>query len=230
MPTNSADQQITTPIGTDAPARIATAFTDFLADVETRLMCRYASIADRTARHPVSLENELSGLADLDRIEVYDGTNHISLQARSLYTLARRTADAAAVNNSTVLVNDAVMASALVINASYYWDNVIFYDSATAADFKVAFTWPAGATARWGIMGIGTPGATDAVASTAAASGTSIAVGGLGVGTGTWCKIEGFIDTAGTAGNLQTQYAQQTADPTNTTVRRGSIMRVYRVA
>lgn len=229
MPVNSPDQQITTPVGTDA-ADNPNAFLDQLADLETRLVCRYASVADRTARHAVSIENEFSTLADLDRAEIYDGTNHISLLTRSYGTLARRVADAAAINASTVLVSDAVLLAPLVINASYYWDEVLFYDSATAADFKVAFTWPAGSTARWGIMGLGTPGATDMVASTVTASGTSVAVGGLGVGTGTWCKIEGFIDTAGTAGNLQTQYAQQISDPTNTTVRRGSILRVYRVA
>lgn len=229
MPVNSPDQQITTPVGTDA-ADNPNAFLDQLADYENRLVCRYASVADRTARHAVSIENEISMLADLDRAEIYDGTNHISLLTRSYSTFARRVSDAAAINASTVLVSDAVLLAPLVINASYYWDLVIFYDSATAADFKVAFTWPAGATARWGLMGLGTPGATDMVASTATASGTAIAVGGLGVGTGTWCKAEGSIDTAGTAGNLQTQYAQQTSDPTNTTVRSRSVLRVYRVA
>lgn len=229
MPTNSADQQITTPIGTDSPARIATAFTDFLADVEGRLVARYASVADRTARHPVGVENEVSALADLNRVEVHDGTNHISLLTRSYSTFAHRTADAAAINNSTALVSDAVLLAPLVTNASYYWDSFLFYDSSTTADFKVAYTWPAGATARWGIMGITTAGTTDMTVSTANASGTSLSCGGTGVGTVIWVKMEGFIDTVGTAGNLQTQYAQQALDATNTTVRRGSVLRVYRI-
>jgi hypothetical protein len=61
------------------------------------------------------------------------------------------------------------------------------------------------------------------------ASGTPTQVGGIGVGTIIFAKIEGYIVTTA-AGNLQLQFAQQNLDATQTTIRNGSYLRAWRVA
>lgn len=235
MSTNTPDQQITIPVGTD-PADNPQAFVDMIADVEPRLVLKYTNVADRTARHLVPTEGDLTGLAAENRYDVYSGVAYVSLESRAYHFYVRRTVDGTAgtglVNNSTALVNDPLLVGAIDANATYQWEATIFYDSSTTADIKFAFTTPTFTTMRWSIVGLATTAATnegDVRIQTAAASGSSIQVGGIGVGTIITAKIEGFIATTA-AGNLQLQFAQQAADPTNTTIRQGSYMRAWRVS
>lgn len=231
MSTNTPDQQITRPVGTDL-ANNPSAFTDMIADVETRLVLKYTTEADRTARHTAPLENDLTGLSTDNRFDVYDGANYISLRTRSAFTTVYRTTDAAAINASTILVSDAVLLSALPTAGTFMWEAVFFYDSSQAADFKVAYTWPAGATATWGMTGLAaaaTATTGDGQFAVQTVSGTATPVGGAAVGTRTICTTWGHIVMGGTAGNLQTQYAQNTSDATNTTVRIGTRLTVWRV-
>lgn len=232
MSTNTPDQQITIPVGTDL-ADNPLAFTDMIADVETRLVLKYTNEADRTARHTAPVEGDVTDLATENRRDAYDGTVYLSDFTRGLFTKAFRTTDAAAINNSTVLVSDAVLVSALPTAGTFMWEAVFFYDSSQAGDFKVAYTWPAGAVATWGMTGLATAATAttgDGQFAVQTVSGTSTAVGGAAVATRTICTTYGHIVMGGTAGNLQTQYAQQTADATPTTVRIGSRLLVWRVA
>lgn len=232
MPTNTPDQQIEIPIGVDI-ADNPLAFVNNVADVEPRLVRRYLNEADRLARMLALSANDLSTLTTESRAEIYNGTNHISLFSRSLYANLFRTADAAAIVSNTVLQSDAVLTVALPAAGRFAFDATIFYDSAAAADFKLAFTWPAGVTARWGISGPATnvsAGAGDGVFSTATASGTSITVGGSGVGTANtlMATARGTLLMGGTSGNLVTQYAQNVSDASNTIVRIGSRLLIWR--
>ena len=226
------DQGITLQVGTD-PANYPSAQNAMFAGLLSRLNLRYANEATRTANHPVSVENEVSWLADVDRGEVYNGANWISLAGpRSYWTYARRGSDSAPINNSTVLVNDTVLLAPMPTGGTFSWETVVYYDSSQAADLKIAYTWPAGAAVKWGITGL----AVGAVASTGDAqflvtsvSGNPIPIGGANAGTVLMAIIRGDYIAGGTAGNLQHQAAQQTADPTNTTPSRfGSVMRVWR--
>lgn len=228
MPANTTDQQLTLPIDPDT-ADNPVAFTDFAADVETRLVSRYANLADRTARYGANLAGRLSWLTSEGRIDADNGSYHASLLRYSYTGFARRTADATPVNNSTTLVSDAVLVLPVTTTATYTWEAMIFYDASTAADAKFAFTWPAGSTARWGIMGISTAGTTDMTVATTNASGTALPVGGNAVSTIIVARMFGDITTGGTAGNLQLQYAQNTLDASNFTVRLGSRLWIARV-
>lgn len=233
MPTDTTDQQITTPTGTDA-ADNPVAFVNMIADVEPRLVRDYTNEADRTARMLALAENDVSTLAAEDRVEVYNGTNHISLYSRGIFANRFRTVDAAPVNNSTVLVPDAVLVVALPVAGRFQFELVLFYDSSTAADFKVAFTIPAGAVTRWGGVGPSTTvsgGVGPGQFSVAIGSGTTVTYGGSGVGTANTVAmiVKGNVLMGGTAGNLQVQYAQQVADPTDTVVRAHSRLHVWRV-
>jgi hypothetical protein len=229
MPTNTTDQQITIPIGTDA-ADNPQAFIDQIADVETRLVLKYTNVADRAARHTAPIEGDLTGLATENRYDVYSGANYVSLEARAYHGFARRSVDGTAgtglVNNVTALQNEPLQVVALDSGRTYMWEAMEFYDSSSAADIKFAFTTPTFSSMRWGGIGAATTGLTDIQVGTANASGTAIAYAGSGVGTILMVKIEGYIVTTA-AGNLQLQFAQNTADPTNTTIRNGSYLKVW---
>jgi hypothetical protein len=234
MPSNTTDQQIPRPVGTDS-ADNPVAITNQTAIIEQRLVRTYTNEADRTARMLILSENDISALAAEDRIEAYSGTTHLSLFTRSLWADKFRITDATAINNSTTLVSDSVLVAALPAAGRFHFDLTLFYDSSTTADIKVAFTIPAGATIRWGGQGPSTAvsaGIGTGQFGVVIASGTSLPFGGSGVGTANTMMtiIRGTVVMGGTAGNLQTQYAQQTLDATNTVVREHSRLQVWKVA
>jgi hypothetical protein len=230
MPTPSANQGIPEQQGAD-PANLPNAQVAWDGVMENRLAQRYASIADRSARNPAPNENEISALADVDRIETFDTANWISLHTRSLYFQVRLAADQT-INNVGVLTNVTGFVFPVVTTAIYEWRVDMFYDSSTTEDISFAFTWPGGSTARWGGIGMMDVGATSPGVvknATQAASATAITYGGSGVNTVITGSLFGEIQ-AGGAGNVQFQFAQAAAAATNTTVRRGTRMQVWRVS
>jgi len=234
MPAVTTDQGITRPIDADS-ADNPVAFINMLAGAEPRLVRKYLNAASRTALMTVLSENDISTLATEDRAEIYDGTTHVSLHTRSLYADLFRSTDSAPINNSTVLVSDASLVTALPTTGRFNFDLTLFYDSANAADLKVTFTFPAGATARWGCIAPSNAVSTligTAFWGTVTASGTTVVFGGSGTGsTNTVMALaRGTVVMGGTSGNLQLQYAQQTADPTDTVVRAQSRLHVWRRA
>lgn len=82
------NQGLILPDGTDN-ANVPLTFTDFVttagSGMENRLVQRYLSIADRTARNPAPNEGELSYLADLDRYESYTGVAWVTLYPQTSY-------------------------------------------------------------------------------------------------------------------------------------------------
>lgn len=232
MPGATTDQALSLPIGADA-ANNPTAFGNFVAGVEPRLVRLYTNEADRTAKMLVLAENELSGLASENRVEVYNGAAHISLYTRALYASVRKTANQNVGPSNTTLQNvtDLVVALPGITGAIFSFRGVVFYDSATAADIKLAFTIPAGASMRWAPMGIATGATTqsfDGAFGATTGSGTGLQLGGAGVGTDLHCLIHGEVTMGVTAGNLQLQAAQGTSDATATTVQSRSRLEVWR--
>lgn len=213
------------------PANLPGAQVSWDGVMENRLWQRYTNAADRTARHGVGVvENEVSALQAEDRAEIYDGVNWVSQRARSAFAYLMRNTDAAAINNSTVLVSDGVMTLTLPAAASFTIRGTIVYDSSAAADFKVATVWPAGSSGKIWYDGLATTTVGivgSAQYAVATASATTFAFGGAAVGTLTFLNFYGRITTVG-AGTFTVQYAQQTADPTNTTVRQDSYLEVVR--
>jgi hypothetical protein len=69
----TTNQGLDIPDGSDN-ANVPLSFTNYNTGVESRLVERFLSIADRTARNPAPFEGELSYLADLNRYEWYTGT------------------------------------------------------------------------------------------------------------------------------------------------------------
>jgi hypothetical protein len=231
MPVNSANQGIPEQQGTDI-AYLPGAQVAWDGVMENRLAQRYASIADRTARNPAPNEGEVSHLADVDRYEVFNNANWISLGLRSKYFFGIRGTDQAAINNSTALVSDGTMSAPLVAAGTFTFTGTLIYDCSTVADLKIAIAWPGGASGKtyyWGLD----PAVTTATASSkqglTTASATTFSFAGVGVGTLVTVKFEGRVTTVG-AGNLVVQYAQQNLDATNLTIRADSFLEVMRIA
>lgn len=232
MPVNSANQGIPEQQGAD-PANLPSAQVSWDSVMENRLFQRYTNEADRTARNAAPNEGEASHLAAEDRAEVYNTAAWISLHSRSLYANLRKNADSAAVNNSTALVNDTDFVVALPTTGTFQWRQVSFYDCVAAADFKCTYTFPAATTLRWGVMALGNVGTAnpgDVFVPTVTASGSTQFIGGVGAGTIVWAVFEGEVTMGGTAGNMQFQYAQQVADPSNLIHRSRSRLQVWRVS
>lgn len=230
MPTATPDQGLSLPIDADV-ADNPVAFSNFVAGVEPRLTRLYTDIADRTTRQLVVAENELSGLGTENRVEVYNGATNISLHTRSVFLTTRVAADQILTASNTTLQNVTSMVAALpgTVGAVFAWRGHIFYDATTTADIKFAYTIPAGATMRWGINALG-PGGTNPVYTAITGSGTATGAGGLGVASVLCALVVGEVTMGATLGNLQLQAAQNTSDPSVTTIFTRSFMEVWRTA
>lgn len=215
------------------PANLPGAQVAWDGVMENRLVQRYANEATRAANNLAPNPGEESYLVAEGRYESFNGVNWISFYPRSLFQFVRRSTDAAAINNSTALVNDATLVTTLpAVTGVFKWRDVIVYSSSQTADYKIAYTWPG--TAWWGGQGIaiGAAGTTgDGQFAVTVASGTSAAYGGANVGTRLIVIVDGEVTLAGVGGNLQLQYAQQTLDATNTIpAYAGSAREVWRVS
>jgi hypothetical protein len=229
MPSNTPDQQIPRPVDADT-ADNPVAFTNAVAQLEPRLVRLYTSEADRTTRMLVVSENNISGLADVNRLDVWDGTAHISLYRRSLYAMPYKSLNQALTVSSTTLQSVADLVVAMPAAGTFSYRGIIYYDGPAAADIKFAVQLPAGATQRWHALGMATNGTTtgDANFATITGSGTAVALGTNGAGTVLACQIEGEYVAGGTAGNMQLQAAQNTSDPGTNTVYARSRLEVWR--
>lgn len=137
------------------------------------------------------------------------------------------------INNSATLQNDDELFVTVAANATYEINTYVGYRSNTTADFKVGFTFPTGATLYFTTWNAQLNSSGTLVTSTqleAAASGSAFGVGGIAVGTTATFAGGGLLTTGANAGTFQVQWAQLTADASNTVVRAGSYLSLRRVA
>lgn len=152
------------------------------------------------------------------------------------------------VNNSAALQNDDHLFQALGANETWQFEFVISYNSVTVPDFKLALIVPAGATLRANVAGLASNGSSGTAVTGSAgpiatanslmvsltASGEYAVLCGAWSGTGgvvpTVARISGTVCTAGTAGNLQLQWAQNSAHVSDTTVYTDSYLIARKVA
>lgn len=86
MPTLTTDQGLTLPATTDAD-NVPVSMTAYNGPngVESRLVKRYLSIADRTTRNGAPAEGELSYLIDLNRYDTYTGAAWVPLYPATVF-------------------------------------------------------------------------------------------------------------------------------------------------
>lgn len=145
--------------------------------------------------------------------------------------IIRKATETQAVNNSTTLVNDSHLLVAVEANTNYAVETNVFFSSGATPDIKFAFTYPALSVFSW--MGIGylDTSITFQINMTSSAyqsaSGTTQSYGGGG--DFPTAQLKGFLRVGATAGNLQLQWAQNTANASNTLVKQDSWMKIEKV-
>ena len=133
----------------------------------------------------------------------------------------RKTADET-VNNSTTVQNDNDLK--ITVAASEIWAIYLFilHNSSAVADFKIGFSDPGGgATLRWAAVSGSTPVALNAIAST-----ENIA----GAGADRKVDYAGVYVGGTAAGTLNFQWAQQTAEVSDTKVLANSYILAFKLA
>lgn len=129
--------------------------------------------------------------------------------------------------NSTVLVNDTALVLPVNANATYIFVAYIDYEGHTqgSSDLQIQWTVPAGATLKAVDLFIGTGGANNQGHLNAAQTAVC---GTNGAGVSRSLLVIGTLVTVGTAGNIQTQWAQNTADNVAATkVHAGSALMLF---
>lgn len=148
--------------------------------------------------------------------------------------LFARTFSDITVNNSTTLVDATGLVLPMLASAQYILNGMIKYQSGTTPDIKFALIGPSGSGGSWGghALQTGAADTSDSIetfCADAIGSGNVIGYGGGG-SLNTMFFLRGLIFTTSTAGNLQVQFAQNTANASNTIVRNESWMTLQRVA
>lgn len=147
----------------------------------------------------------------------------------TLHLIARKTANQT--STSTTMADDTHLALPVLANEAWFISMYLLMDSPAAADFKAAFTVPAGTTGTWGFVqydaanGLGwisAPGAATTGSNVGALTAVQT-IGTLAPGIMMAVAIHAIIAVAGTAGTVRFQWAQIVASGT-TTVFTNSLM------
>lgn len=133
------------------------------------------------------------------------------------------------VSNSVTLQNDDELVLPVEANLIYRVEWDIIYQAGTVADYKFAFTYPAGATLV-GVCVLYNVSGTVAFAAGTFTSGAGISAGGLGIGTNAGMQGRATLVMGSTAGNIQYQFAQTSAVVENTTTVAGSLLLLNRLS
>jgi hypothetical protein len=154
----------------------------------------------------------------------------VAAAAAARLAVVRKTADEV-ISNTTTLQNDDVLLLPVAANTTYEFVMMVGFGASTVADFKWALTFPAGVTAHVHDIRQDTATLTTYIlgATTGYASGTAIAIGGTGAASFRTIWLRALIIVTSTAGTLQFQWAQNTAEVSNATVRAGSYLKLLQI-
>lgn len=140
-----------------------------------------------------------------------------NLKAVSFRLLARKTADTSR-NTTTTLADDTHLTWAIAANEEWNVKLGLWMVAANATpDIKVAITTPAGAAFTLSTIAFQAGSLSRILWNT---SGTSAQIDLTT--TAEFYELTGIVANGGTAGNITMQWAQQTSDGGNTTVKKGS--------
>lgn len=136
--------------------------------------------------------------------------------------------------STTALTADPDITLAVEANAQYDFSSLLLYDGAgsgaSGADFKWAFTGPAGISGNYWISLLDTAAATTATDLNTFVSITSTGTAGaFAVGSPTAIMMTGVFQTSGTAGSLTLTWAQNVSTASNTTLRADSYLKITRI-
>ncbi|MEH1013043.1 hypothetical protein V6U90_08020 [Micromonospora sp. CPCC 206060] len=138
--------------------------------------------------------------------------------------VARKTASQV-VNNSATFVNDTALSVPVEANALYKAHLYIVQNSNTTADFKYQFSAPAGTTlTNWTFMSGNTANWTTIIAPLGGVTGVN------GIGADSPLNAWGIVAIGASGGSFTVQWAQNTPNVSDTTVKAGSFLELLRFA
>lgn len=140
------------------------------------------------------------------------------------------------VTNSTTNINDTALVAPVAASAVYIVTGMLLYSAHSSADIKMGWTGPTGATLDWiahaqtqtGTGGIASAGV---VVDRQSIGNTAFPLGGADATNTVFmtATLSGRLVTSTTAGNLQLNWAQQTANVVSSIMRAGSWLLLTRV-
>lgn len=145
MPTLTTDQGLTLPLATDAD-NVPLSMTAYNGpnSVESRLVKRYLSVADRTARNGAPTEGELSYLLDINRYEYYTGAAWLPLVSGGFVGETTRVVSSAGFTTTETVLDTVTFIAETTTR--YMVESVLSMQSTVAADtVQIRFRWQAGA-------------------------------------------------------------------------------------
>lgn len=190
------------------------------ASVRDQVVTPFATAAARTSAISSPVTGMLSYRTDGVVFEGYDGVAWVPVGRFG--QLAYKTADEGV--SGTSFQDDDHLFVALAANATYRFICQFLYNAPAAGDLKTQFTVPASTTGELKAWAVGSGVA--AAADLAAITSTTVFDGS---GLGSAAQLFGTVTTAGTAGNMRLQWAQNASSGT-TTLYAGSFFEVTRVA
>ena len=168
-----------------------------------------------------------SGNQDADTKAARDAAIAVHAALFTLHNkIVRKTADET-VNNSTTLQNDDELLFAVAANEVWEFELLALINSSAVADIKFQFTGPSGSSIYQ--FNVGENAATTDFISAVEPGGPVSDVRGQGLAMIN-AILRGIIVNGATAGNLQVQWAQNTAEVSDTKVLTNSILIGHKIA
>ncbi|GAH91532.1 unnamed protein product [marine sediment metagenome] len=150
-------------------------------------------------------------------------------------TIVRKAADET-VNNSNILQNDDHLLMALGANEVWQIDIFILCQGNTAADIQFGFSYPVGCLIKWGFVGagksnvVGTWGYTIETTADPIKIEDAILKKGITPFVNSGCRFSLIVINGANAGNINLQWAQDTATVGDTTVLENSCLIAHQLA
>jgi hypothetical protein len=201
--------------------------------VESRLVKRYTSTADRTTRNTSPATGELSFRTDISGYEYWAGSAWVPWPERYSAVKSANTAR----SSTTTRTADPHLTLTLRANVSYTLSGLLILSSAAnaAGDLNMDFSFPANAVVHWGGVGPNntiTSGSFIGGEFQAQSNQTTSPTGATPYGATTvpnTVLLSGYVAVGATAGSLTLQWAQQTSNANATTLLIGSWLRLDRI-
>lgn len=135
------------------------------------------------------------------------------------------------VTSSTTAQNDDHLFLSVAANTDYWVELFLRYDADSAADLRLGWSVPSGATMEWTSNGLSNAatGTADQLWRRRRDATMEEALGGVGSGTDLIALPEGLLRIGGTGGTLRVKWAQISSSATATRVFQRSMLMISRM-
>lgn len=214
----------TIPELSDVP-NIETAIHPLANAIDARVIPIFTTTGARDSAISSPSFGQYAAVSGTGEVYWYNGSAWVSAVPRVKYKTANE-----AVTSSTTFQDDNDFFFSVEANSLYWVELWLSMTGSASGDFKMQWTVPASTTGiRWrSTLVTGATADTEDKAQMDTIAGGSSASGILGSGS-SYLNENLSVDTAGTSGTAQMQWAQNGSNATPTTILAGSVMRVWKI-